>query len=347
MFEYGSRLKGVWFLTLDRKIQELEAALPKIRTILEEMKISEIWTRGLTEEEKKDTKETFPDFFKEDLGEAITGEELYTAMEEGIVTEIEISKKEVKELQLIETVEDLYTFYIENKDNLKIGAVSEKYVETIFREQYNECVFCKEKMFGEYKNCPYCGAKKTPKKKKIIERKSMSKKEEKMRNEWIIPIEAKIREIEATEAITKLSLPLMRGTPIWTEPLNESERKMYFTDPRTKDYIKKDSAEIITGDDVFSAIEEGIPIELEKYKNELKELELAERAEDLLMFFIEHRIRVIGKSEEEYKKMVKKRFKNLYDICPFCKEKSFFLNLGICINCEADIKKEEANSRGL
>ena len=129
----------------------------------------------------------------------------------------------------------------------------------------------------------------------------------------------------------------MRGTAIWTEPLNESERKTKFTDPRSKDYIKKDPTEIITFEDYWLAIGEGIDIELEKYKNELKELELAETAEDLLMFFIEHRIHVIGKSEEEYKKMVEKSFKNLYDICPFCIEKSYFLKCGICLNCGAEL----------
>ena len=336
MFDYASRLKGTWIATLDQKIRELELFLPKFRAGLEEIKGSELWINPLTEEDKKETKKEFPDFIKGDLREVITGEELYTAMEEGIVTEIEISKKMMKELQLIETAKDLYIFCIKNKDNLKIGTVSEKYVETIFKRQFTECLFCKEKIFGKYRNCPYCGAEITPKKEK--KRKKLKyKKEEKMRNEWIIPIEAKIREIETMEATTKLSIPLMRRTTEWIKPLTEREREFFFTDPRSKDYIKKDPAEIITFKDYWLTVEEGMGIELEKYKNELKILELAETAEDLLRFFIKHRIHVIGKSEEEYKKMFKKMFKDLYDICPFCKEKSFFLNLGTCLNCGAEL----------
>lgn len=34
--------------------------------------------------------------------------------------------------------------------------------------------------------------------------------------------------------------------------------------------------------------------------------------------------------------MVEKSFKNL-DTCPFCKEKSYFLKCGICINCVAEL----------
>ncbi|GAG91130.1 unnamed protein product, partial [marine sediment metagenome] len=177
MFEYASRLKGTWIATLGSKIKEFEIFLPKFRAGLEEIKGSELWINPLTEEDKKETKKEFPDFIKGDLREVITGEELYTAMEEGIVTEIEISKQMMRELQLIETVEELYTFLIKNKDNLKIGTVSEKYAETIFRGHYIECLFCKEKIFSDYKNCPYCGAEKVSEKKKIVKRKSMSKKE--------------------------------------------------------------------------------------------------------------------------------------------------------------------------
>jgi len=149
----------------------------------------------------------------------------------------------------------------------------------------------------------------------------------------ISTVKAKIKKLKAILKKTEVTFPTLKGTPIWTDELTEDEKRDYFED--YEEFIKVNpNIKMITGGDYFLTMEKAVKKELEHFKKILKDLELAETNDELILMFLRINIHITGYSCEESDKIIKEGFKKNYIECPFCKKRTYLPKLwGECIYC--------------
>ncbi|MBA7645374.1 hypothetical protein ES703_53129 [subsurface metagenome] len=156
---------------------------------------------------------------------------------------------------------------------------------------------------------------------------------DKEKERLISMVRAKIKELKVILEKTEAAFPTLKGTPIWTDELTEDEKRDYFED--YEEFIKENpNIKMITGGDYFLAKKKATKKELEHVKKMLKDFELAETADELILMFLRINIHIIGHSYEESDKMIKEDFKKNYIECPFCKKRTYLPKLlGECLYC--------------
>ncbi|MBA7645373.1 hypothetical protein ES703_53128 [subsurface metagenome] len=161
-FEVFNEEKEHWILAVNEKIKKLKDFIED-EEIYQKFKGTDVWTEGLTEDEKKEYLEEYSEEYKrwinKDLEKIITREDLYYTLKDGAKKELEYYEKMLKELKLAKSGGDLTIIYLKEVLYTKgyDSKKSKEVIKKIYAGHYIECPFCKKKTPISEKRCIYCG----------------------------------------------------------------------------------------------------------------------------------------------------------------------------------------------